>query len=727
MDSTATPGSGSGGDDTSRDTSRDTSHSAMTDYSSHAPFKAAVSRRRFLQVGGTAAGAAIAAGAGTQLGGTTRAAAATAASARGSRRLTRTIRDLKHVVILMQENRSFDHYFGSLRGVRGFGDQQVLRYQNGTNIFQQPDAARTDLGYLLPFRMDSTKVNAQNARDLDHSWVGDHAARNNGLWNQYVPAKTEQTMGFFTRADLPFQYAMADAFTICDGYHQAILAPTSPNRMYFWTGTSSGFITNPDDYVSDFPAGAVTTYPELLQAAGVTWQVYTNREVGDGGGNDAWVGDFGDNPLWFYQQYEDSENATTAAGQELAMRGAVQPWQPNAGVPLGPNHVNHVLAQFVADATAGTLPQVSWIVAPDEYSEHPAASPSYGAHYVRTVLEALMGNQELWNSTALFVTYDEHDGYFDHVVPPAPDASVTNEFIDGLPIGFGNRVPMIIASPWTRGGFVDSNTYNHTSMLQFLETWAGVRAANITDWRRSISGDLTAAFDFEHPDFSIPDLPDTVPLIMQSDEEKNFPPVTTPAEGAQTFPVQEAGFRPHRPSVHQPHADAHVDRDSGQVVATLSVRGTVGVSLAVYPDNFMPATATQFTVLQGRHQTYTWDTTTTGGHYAFSVYGPDGFLTSFAGTVVPAGQDAGPVPTVHARQVRQFRPTVTLELANEGHQDVVFTLTPNEFEGRAQSVRVRADQLKVINWPTDGDGYYDVTITANSNDGFTRRYAGRIA
>ena len=727
MDNTDTPSTGSGGEETSP-ASHTSPASPATDYSFQAPFKAAVSRRRFLRVGGTAAGVALAAGAGTQLGGITGiAGTARAAAATRPHHLTGTIRDLKRVVILMQENRSFDHYFGSLQGVRGFADKQALKYPNGTTIFQQPDAARTDLGYLLPFHMDSTKVNAQNARDLDHSWVGDHSARNNGVWNNYVPAKTEQTMGYFTRGDIPFQYAVADAFTICDGYHQAILAPTSPNRMYFWTGTSSGFITNPDDYVSDFPAGAVTTYPELLQKAGVSWQVYTNHEVGDGGGNDAWVGDFGDNPLWFYQQYEDSENATTAAGQELAIRGAVQPWQPNAGTPLGPNHVNHVLAQFIADATAGTLPQVSWIVAPDNYSEHPAASPSYGAHYVRTVLEALMGNQELWNSTALFITYDEHDGYFDHVLPPAPETTVTDEFIDGLPIGFGNRVPMIIASPWTRGGYVDSNTYNHTSMLQFLETWTGVRAANITDWRRSISGDLTAAFDFAHPDFSIPDLPDTVPLITQSDQEKSFPPVTTPPEGDQTFPVQESGSRPHRPSIHQPHADAVVDRRSGLVTATLSVRGKVGVSLAVYPDNFLPFTATPFTVVQGRHETYTWDTTTTAGKYAFSVYGPDGFLTSFAGAVVPAGQNAGPVPAVAVTPARQHRPVVSLELANEGQQEVVFTLTPNDFAGHAQTVRVRAGHPKIVNWPGDADGYYDVTVTADTGDGFTRRYAGRIA
>jgi phospholipase C len=699
--------------------------SPATDYGSETPFKAAVSRRRFLRMGGTAAGVAIAAGAGTQLGGIAGATRAAAAAKPGHR--TGTIRDLKHVVILMQENRSFDHYFGSLRGVRGFADKQVLKYQNGTTIFQQPDAARTDLGYLLPFHMDSAKVNAQNARDLDHSWVGDHSSRNSGLWNNYVPAKTEQTMGYFTRSDLPFQYALADAFTICDGYHQAILAPTSPNRMYFWTGTSSGFITNPGDYVSDFPAGAVTTYPELLQKAGKTWQVYTNHEVGDGGGADAWVGDFGDNPLWFYQQYEDSENASTAAGQQLAVRGAVQPWQPSAGTPLGPNHVNHVLAQFLADATAGTLPQVSWIVAPASYSEHPAASPSYGAHYVRAVLEALMGNQDLWNSTALFVTYDEHDGYFDHVLPPAPDPSVTDEFIGGLPIGFGNRVPMIIASPWTRGGYVDSNTYNHTSMLQFLETWTGVRAANITDWRRSISGDLTAAFDFAHPDFSIPDLPDTVPLIMQSDAEKKFPPVTTPPEGQQAFPAQETGTKPHRPSIHQPHADAVVHRGSGQVTAALSVRGKVGVSLAVYPDAILPPAATPFTVTRGRGQTYTWDTTKTAGKYAFSVYGPDGFLTSFAGTVVPAGQNSGPVPAVAATPVREFRPVVRLTLANDGRKGVVFTLTPNDFAGHAQTVRVGTGHPKSVSWPTDADGYYDVTVTTDAGDGFTRRYAGRIA
>ena len=687
-----------------------------TDYRSPAPFRASVSRRRFLQAGGALAGTAA-------VGGITGQAAAAAVGRRGH---AGTIADLKHVVILMQENRSFDHYYGTLRGVRGFSDRQFLKYQNGSTVFQQPDAARTDGGYLLPFHMDSTKVDAQNAGDLDHSWTGDHIARNSGLWNNWVLAKTEQTMGYFTRADLPFNYALADAFTICDGYHQSILAPTSPNRMYFWTGTSGGWISNPADYTVEFTN--VTTYPELLLKAGITWQVYTNHEVGDGSGLDGWVGDYGDNPLWFYQQYQTSMNAPTAAGQRLAIQGAVQPWQPSAGTPLGPNHVNHVLAQFLADCAAGTIPQVSWIVAPYEYSEHPAASPSYGAHYVRTVLEAMMGNKALWESSALFITYDEHDGYFDHQLPASPEAAIANEFIGGLPIGLGTRVPMIVCSPWTRGGFVDSNVYDHTSMLRFLETWTGVRAPNLTAWRRSVAGDLTAAFDFARPDFSVPSLPDTVPLITQSDEEMSFPPVAPPATGEQQMPVQESGTRPHRPTNHNPHADVTVDRTASTVTATMSNNGgKVGVSLAVYPDNYLPAAATPFTVVDGRDRTYVWSAAATGESYAFSIYGPDGFLRSFAGTVVPVHQNSGKVPRVAAALAAGPEPVLRLTLANDGHTEVAYTLTPNDYAGRAQTVHVHVGNPVTVNWPTDSDGYYDVIITANTSDGFTRRYAGRIA
>jgi phospholipase C len=684
-----------------------------------------LSRRRFLQYTGLGAAAAVTAGCSGGPEAAASVAGRSAASAAGlPKGWTGTIADVKHVVILMQENRSFDHYFGTLRGVRGFGDKQVLTYQDGHTIFQQPDPARTDLGYLLPYNLTD-----QVDGDLDHSWEGDHQARNGGAWDQWVPAKTEETMGYFTRDEIPFQYAVADAFTVCDGYHQAIMAPTSPNRMYFWTGTSTGWTSNPDDYQVDFGPDAgtpeVTTYPELLQAAGVGWKVYTNDQVGDSGSDpDFFLGDYGDNPLWFYQQYNTTNSRDGGTG-ELAARGAVTPWQTDAGAPpLSKTHAAYVLSTFLKDVTSNTLPQVSWIVAPAGYCEHPSYTPDYGAHYVNTVLQALFSNPELWRSTALFVTYDEHDGFFDHQLPPAPEVTVTDEYIGGLPAGPGTRVPMLICSPWTRGGYVDSNVYNHTSMLEFLAAWTGVKPANITPWRASVTGNLTAAFDFAHPDFSIPRLPtlDQTWALTQLTGGSTTPP----AEGDQQMPAQEPGTRPHRPTVHLPFADVTVNRATGQVTAALTNTGTVGVSLAVYPDAYLPFTPAPFTVLAGAPRSYVWEATP-AGKYAFSVYGPDGFLTSFAGQVIPAGQDAGPVPVVTAAPQPGPAATLDLTLANQGQQPVTYTLTPNEYQGRTQTVTVKQGSPKTLSWPTDRYGYYDVIITTSTPDGYRRRYAGRLA
>ena len=681
------------------------------------PVVPGVTRRRFLQAAAFGAAAVAVGGAGC--------ASDTTATA-VNKGQPGTMSDLKHVVILMQENRSFDHYFGTLSGVRGFGDKQALTYQNGHSIFQQPDAARTDGGYLLPYNLTD-----QTDGDLDHSWDGDHQARNGGAWNNWVAAKSEETMGYFTRTEIPFQYALADAFTICDGYHQAIMAPTSPNRMYFWTGTSSGRTSNPSDYTVDFGSQAgtpeVTTYPELLQRAGISWQLYASNQVGDSGTDpDYFVGDYGDNPLWFYQQYNTS-NSRSGGTSELAKRGAVTPWQTNAGVPpLSQTHAAYVLSDFIKDVKDNKLPQVSWIVAPAGYCEHPAYTPDYGAHYVNTVLQTLLANPDRWKTTALFVTYDEHDGFFDHQLPPSPEPAVTGEYILGEPIGPGSRVPMLICSPWTRGGYVDSNVYDHTSMLQFLSAWTGVQPANVTPWRESVTGDLTAAFDFKNPDFSIPA---NIPSLDQTWTLTQLTGGSTapPAAGKQRLPAQEPGTRPHRPTNHQPHADVTVNRTTGQVTATLTNTGKVGVSLSVYPDAYRPFTPTPITVLPSSPGSYTWDTTATKGKYAFSVYGPDGFLTSFAGTVVPATENVGQVPSVTATPLSAGTGTATgtlkLTLANAGKQAVVYTLTANEYEGGTRTVTVK-DGSAVVNWPTDSYGYYDVTITATA---FRRRYAGRIA
>jgi phospholipase C len=686
------------------------------------PVVPGVSRRRFLQY--TALGTAAAAAAGVTGGPAFASVSGSSAAAKAlPKGWSGTIADVKHVVILMQENRSFDHYFGTLQGVRGFGDKQALAYPNGTNIFQQPDTARTDLGYLLPYNLTD-----QIDGDLDHGWDGDHEARNGGLWNEWVPAKTEETMGYFTRNEIPFQYAVADAFTICDGYHQAIMAPTSPNRMYFWTGTSSGWTSNPDDYTVDFGPDAgtaeVTTYPELLQKAGVSWQVYTNDQVGDSGSYpDYFLGDYGDNPLWFYQQYNTTNSRNGGTGA-LATRGAVTPWKTDAGAPaLSNTHAAYVLSSFINDVKNSKLPQVSWIVAPAGYCEHPSYTPDYGAHYVNTVLQTLFSNPDLWQNTALFITYDEHDGFFDHQLPPFPEATVTDEYIDGLPIGPGTRVPMLICSPWTRGGYVDSNVYDHTSMLQFLATWTGVKPANVTPWRASVTGDLTTAFDFKHPDFTIPG---NIPTLDQTWALTQLTggSTTPPAEGDQKMPAQEPGTRPHRPTNYQLHADVTVNRTTSQVTAALTNTGKVGVSFAVYPDEYLAFGATPVTVPPSSAGSYAWDAALTAGKYSFSVYGPDGFLTSFAGAVVPADLKTGPVPAV-STALRAS--ALELTLANQGSGTITYTVTPNEYAGSTKTAAAKPGSPKTISWPTDQYGYYDVVITTNTADGFRRRYAGRIA
>jgi phospholipase C len=685
-----------------------------------------VSRRRFLQYTGLGAAAAATGCTATGTAGSSAAAKSSAAARTLPHGWTGTIADVQHVVILLQENRSFDHYFGTLRGVRGFGDKQALRYQNGTGIFQQPDKTRTDLGYLLPYNLTD-----QTDGDLDHGWASDHEAWNGGQWNNWVPAKTEETMGYFTRHEIPFQYAVADAFTICDGYHQAIMAPTSPNRMYFWTGTSSGWISNPNDYEVDFGPDAgtpeVKTYPELLQAAGVSWQVYTNDQVGDTGSYpDYFLGDYGDNPLWFHQQYNTTNSRNGGTGV-LAARGAVTAWQTDLGAPaLSKTHAAYVLSSFISDVKTSKLPQVSWIVAPAGYCEHPSYTPDYGAHYVNTVLQTLFSNPDLWQTTALFITYDEHDGFFDHQLPPYPEATVTDEYIGGLPIGPGTRVPMLICSPWTRGGYVDSNVYDHTSMLQFLAAWTGVKPVNVTPWRASVTGDLTTAFDFGHPDFSIPG---NIPTLDQTWKLTQLAggSTTPPAEGDQQMPAQEPGSRPHRPTNYQLHADVTVNRTTSQVTAALANGGKVGASFAVYPDAYLPFGATPVTVLPGAQGSYTWDATATAGKYAFSVYGPDGFVTSFAGAVVRAGLNTGPVPVVTATLRSGPAKAVEIALANQGQQEIVYTLTPNDYQGRTQTVTVMPGGSATISWPADQYGYYDVVITANTADGFRRRYAGRVA
>ena len=430
-----------------------------------------------------------------------------------------SLRDIKHVVVLMQENRSFDHYFGTLAGVRGFDDPKALKLPNGRSVFYQPDSENPN-GYLLPFHLDTHASSAQKIPSTSHAWAVQHAAWNGGRMDKWLEAHRAAdgpngpyVMGYYTRADIPFQFALAEAFTICDAYHCSVFGPTWPNRMYWMTGTFDPDGQNGGPIlVNKAPVGGYTwtTYAERLEQAGVSWKVYQHED-----GN-------GYNMLHNFKVFQQADK-----NSPFYTKGVER-------VPEG---------QFEYDALHDKLPAVSWLCPTSFQSEHPDHMPADGATFVAGKIDAIAANPDVWAKTAFILNYDENDGLFDHVPPPVPPEATPHEFVDGLPVGGGFRVPCIIISPWTTGGWVCSQPFDHTSVLQFLEKFTGVRESNISDWRRKAFGDLTAAFRFKEPAKEAPVLPDTVgTLNLARYSSENLPKPALPGADQQA-PKQEKGHR----------------------------------------------------------------------------------------------------------------------------------------------------------------------------------------
>lgn len=474
---------------------------------------AELTRRRLL---GSTAGALGAAAALSLLPPSVQRAVAAGRPRRGS------LADVEHVVLLMQENRSFDHYFGTLSGVRGFSDPEALTLDTGRSVFHQPDT-ENPAGYLLPFHLDTRTTSAQAIPSTSHAWSVQHEAWNDGRMDRWLPAHRKAdgangpyVMGYYTREDIPFQFALAETFTLCDHYFCSVLGPTWPNRLMWMTGSidPDGVAGGPVIRNSAPTPLTWTTYAERLQAAGVSWKVYQQED------------DYGCNLLEQFAAFKEA-----LPGSDLYERG-VRP-QPEGS--------------FEDDARGDRLPTVSWIIPPGHQSEHPDFLPAAGAAFVASKIEAVASNPAVWAKTAFILNYDENDGLFDHVPPPTPPAGTPGEFVGGLPIGAGFRVPAIIVSPWTVGGWVASETFDHTSTLRFLEKLTGVREPHISGWRRAAFGDLTSAFRFESAQSLPPALPDdTAEQLLKAQEEVAALPEPTLPGAAQTVPVQEPGRRPLR-------------------------------------------------------------------------------------------------------------------------------------------------------------------------------------
>lgn len=627
-----------------------------------------------------------------------------------------TIEDVEHVIVLMQENRSFDHYFGSLRGVRGYSDPHPIHLPDGKPVWYQPSGKGKA---VTPFHLNTKTAGGMVVPSLDHSWKESH-----DLWKHHdawITRKTAMTMGYFVREDLPFYYALADAFTICDAYHCSIFGPTNPNRLFLMTGTSGlsagssemQVVRNPEGDTNDgadpdkdtagFKGFNWTSYAERLEHAGIDWRVYQEYD------------NFGDNALAYFAQFRGLPTGSSLRKRARSVAPGSTP--ANAQSSRG----EYLIAEMENDIKAGKLPQVSWLVPSSTLSEHPAcSSPLYGEIFVSKLLEMLTRYPDVWAKTVLFINYDENDGIFDHMPPQVPalddgmgksTIAPEGESYHGVPVGLGPRVPMIVVSPWSKGGFVTSEVFDHTSVIRFMEKRFGVMEPNISPWRRSVCGDLTSAFDFSAPNTAWEVMmPDTAALNHQVETAKRLP-LPTPPHTPTPLPKQEAGQRLTRPLTYDLTCEG-VCLDTSHFSLRLKNTGTRTACLIVYADGskagpwFYTLEAGKMLqdVLPVQHN-----------QYAFTVHGPNGFIRHYHG---PAEAPQITISTAFDKTSGQL--VVRLQNYGAGTKDL--TIRDYYSANAPRHRKLNAGQSVNDQWVIEtNDHWYDLEIISEAT---VWRFAG---
>jgi phospholipase C len=538
-------------------------------------------------------------------------------------------------------------------------------------------------------------------------------------------------MVHLARADIPFHYALADAFTICDAYHAALLGPTSPNRYYMFTGWvgNDGRGGGPvvDNSTNGYSWG---TFPQRLQAAGVTWKVYQDIGLGlspaedYGETSNPLIGNYGDNALLYFNQYIDA-----ASGSPLH-EGACTGTDVAAGGGL--------FDIFAADVMNNTLPQVSWVVAPEAYTEHPNWPANYGAYYIFRILDALTANPAVWSKTVFIITYDENDGFFDHMIPPTPPidsdrgastVSTINEYYPGSTeypasvYGLGVRVPCFVVSPWSRGGYVNSQLFDHTSLIRFIEAVfgprvpGGLREPNITPWRAAVCGDLTSAFNFATPNAAVVTMPSTAAYVPPNGDRKTVGYIPVPPV-VQTMPKQEPGMRPARALPYQMHAYGIADAATGEFAISFGNGGSQAVVFLVRSANPLDGQRS-YTVQHGKTLVGTW--ATGGSPYDYTVSGPNGFFRRFIGSTLLGGTGLT-IEEAYAASTQ----TIWLTLSNGNAETVVVQITDG-YSGNGIDVTLVPGQTVQRHFPLGSTyGWYDLRVTIPAVPGFGVQLAGHI-
>ena len=730
-----------------------------------------------------------------------------------------TFYDAEHIVFLMQENRSFDHIFGRLKGVRGYNDPRAKFIPGGNKVWIQKDK---NGNAHAPFHIDINKTKITWQGGLAHSWPDQTGARNGGKYDQWIPNKSAMTMGYYDRSDVPFYYALADAFTICDHYFCSSLTGTTPNRLFFWSGNirpepngnstpavGNEFAESRDNAYVDW-----SSFPDLLEDNDISWKVYQN-EIWTAilpDKKDYWLGNYGDNALeyikrnnvklapYFRIHGDVTSSPTLSAAQVTEQYQKLTQREKNIVDKMFSNNAEDenylnlepfsfindkgeketvdiprgdIFHQFRKDVEEGNLPTVSWLVAPQAFSDH-TSTPLYGTWYVSEALDILTKNPEVWKKTIFILNYDENDGYFDHLPPFAapdpkdsatgktsPDIDTASDYHakDSSPIGLGYRVPCIIASPWSKGGFVNSQIFDHTSTLMFLEdflekkTGKKIKSPNISSWRRHICGDLTSAFrPYNGEKFPLPDFEKREVVIQNIQNAKNKPRQAVPSplsndaikqinenhsfdeSVSSLMPQQEKGVRPACALPYILSAECSFNKEKNTLdirFETIKLNNESGAAFNMY-------TPASYNGEAGK----TWAYAVSAGNvlhdsldinkfendeYNICIHGPNGFFRHFTGdkndgdiTIICDYQQKGLLN-------RSLSGHVNLKIENKEPKPIVLLLSDNAYGKMTQRISVDANSKKEILIDLSKNSHwYDFTLKRNDNNTFSKRYAGHV-
>ncbi|QEC53066.1 phospholipase C [Anseongella ginsenosidimutans] len=654
---------------------------------------------------------------------------------------SRSINDVKHIVILMQENRSFDHYFGAMKGVRGFGDRFPVPLESGRRAFHQSDGNQV----VPPYRAHGKTSNAALVQGTPHNFSDMQAAWNQGKYGFWPLFKTPYSMAYYTREEIPFQYAMAESFTICDAYFCSIATGTDPNRIVFWSGANfdpekraaginctdadsepvnlrcwiTGALPKPG-YTYKGNAFKWPTIPDVLDKEGVSWRIYQDP-------NDNWTGAM--HGCLAFESFREAK----------------------PGSSIYENGMRHwTLENLKKDVLNDTLPQVSWVLPSQKDSEHPGApsSPYRGADFTHEVLEAITSNPEVWSKTVFFLTFDENDGFFDHLPAPAvPSYNLDNtlagksttdlagmyfdnskgehnyldkrDTISGnlRPWGMGPRVPMYILSPWSKGGWVNSEVADHTSVAQFIEKRFGITIPAITPWHRAVSSDLTSAFDFVTPnDPKFPAMPDTSDHALRDEASKRLPKAVAPNTPSSLY--QEKGTRFSRALPYRLHCHCQAKKNENKIKLIFENKGEAGAVYHVYDLYNLDAIPKRYTVEAGKSLDDEW-TLPSEGKYDLEVFGPNGYFQKFSGSILMNE----PVATI---DYDHRKGGISITLQNPGSSPLQLAISANAYDHPGEnSFTIDPGKNKKKRWELAGSGnWYDFSV--KSADGYLHRFAGRV-